>query len=102
MNCGCHLPATADGKKWLGSLSALALAQDAGHAHRVTHFLLSYRCSPKPPVTKVTSAEAGLLVSLNRTGSVDLPLISRLYGRPEAEIISELSNLIYRDPASGA
>ena len=100
MNCGCHLPATADGKKWLGSLSSLVLAQDAGHAHRVTHCVLSYRCFPKPPVTKVTSAEAGLLVSLNRTGCVDLPLISKLYGRGELEIISELGDLIYRDPVS--
>ena len=55
---------------------------------------------PKPPVTRVTSAEDGLLVSLDRTGGIDLPLIARLYGRPEPAVIAELGDLIYRDPAT--
>ena len=53
---------------------------------------------PKPPVTHVTSAEEGLLVSLNDRGSVDLSYIAKLYGKPEAEIVAELGDLIYRDP----
>jgi N12 class adenine-specific DNA methylase len=51
-----------------------------------------------PPVTSVASAEEGLLVSLDRTGVVDLPYIARLYGKPEEAVIAELGDLIYRDP----
>jgi N12 class adenine-specific DNA methylase/predicted RNA methylase len=51
-----------------------------------------------PLVTSVTSAEEGLLVSLDRRGAVDLPCISQLYGRPEDAVIAELGDLIYRDP----
>jgi N12 class adenine-specific DNA methylase len=51
-----------------------------------------------PPITKVTSAEEGLLVSLDRHGTVDLPFIATLYGKPEEAIIAELGDLIYRDP----
>ena len=55
-----------------------------------------------PPVTSVASAEEGLLVSLDRTGGIDLPLIAKLYGQPEAAVIAELGDLIYRDPVSHA
>jgi N12 class adenine-specific DNA methylase len=53
-----------------------------------------------PPVTHVRSAEEGLLVSLNQRGSVDLPFIASLYGKPEHQIIAELGDLIYHDPDS--
>ncbi len=53
-----------------------------------------------PPVTHVTSAEEGLLVSLNQRGAVDLPFIAQLYGKPEEQVIAELGDLIYRDPES--
>jgi N12 class adenine-specific DNA methylase len=55
---------------------------------------------PKPPITHVTSAEEGLLVSLNDRGVIDLAYIATLYGKPEAEIVVELGDLIYRDPVS--
>jgi len=54
----------------------------------------------KPPVTHVTSAEEGLLVSLNQRGAVDLPFIGTLYGKPKAEIVPELGDLIFPDPES--
>src|SRR5208282_4978258 len=50
-----------------------------------------------PPITSVSSAEEGLLVSLDQTGTVDLPFIARLYGKPEDAVIAELGALIYRD-----
>ncbi len=53
-----------------------------------------------PPVTSVRSAEEGLLVSLDRTGGIDLAYISKLYGKPEEAVIAELGDLIYRDPES--
>jgi N12 class adenine-specific DNA methylase len=55
---------------------------------------------PKAPITRVETAEEGLLVSLNERGLIDLPFISQLYGKPEETIISELGDLIYRDPAT--
>ncbi|QEL14812.1 DEAD/DEAH box helicase family protein [Limnoglobus roseus] len=55
---------------------------------------------PKPPVTRVTCAEDGLLVSLDHKGGIDLPYISTLYGKPEQAVVAELGDLIYRDPES--
>ena len=53
-----------------------------------------------PPVTRVNNAEEGLLVSLNQRGSVDLPFIASLYGKPEEQIVDELGDLIFHDPES--
>ena len=53
---------------------------------------------PTPSVESVGSAEDGLLVALDRTGTVDLPLIARLYGKAERDVIDELGDLVYRDP----
>ncbi|MCE9564613.1 MAG: DEAD/DEAH box helicase family protein [Planctomycetes bacterium] len=53
-----------------------------------------------PPVTSVATAEDGLLVSLDHKGSIDLPYIAKLYGKPEDVVVSELGDHIYRDPAS--
>ena len=55
---------------------------------------------PRPPVTHVTSAEEGLLASLNDRGGVDLAYIAGLYGEPEEAVVAELDDLIYRDPAT--
>ncbi len=51
-----------------------------------------------PPITSVSSAGEGLLVSLDRKGMVDLPFIATLYGKPEQQVTQELGDLIYRDP----
>jgi N12 class adenine-specific DNA methylase len=51
-----------------------------------------------PPITHVRSAEEGLLVSLNQRGTVDLPFIGTLYGKPRKEVIAELGDLIFPDP----
>ncbi len=55
-----------------------------------------------PPVTHVSSAEEGLLVSLNQRGAVDLPFIAALYGKSEDQVVTELGDLIYHDPESKA
>ncbi len=52
------------------------------------------------PITAVRSAEEGLLVSLDRRGAVDLELIAALYGKPEDQIVAELSDLVFHDPES--
>jgi N12 class adenine-specific DNA methylase len=53
-----------------------------------------------PPITHVRSAEEGLLVSLNQRGTVDMPYIATLYGKPEEQVIAELGDLIFHDPES--
>ena len=45
--------------------------------------LLQGRGRQEPAGHAVTSAEEGLLVSLDRTGGIDLPYIAQLYGKPE-------------------
>ncbi len=54
-----------------------------------------------PPVTKVSTAEEGLLVSLDQRGGIDLPFIRGLYGKLEDQIVAELGDLIFLDPESG-
>jgi N12 class adenine-specific DNA methylase/SAM-dependent methyltransferase len=55
-----------------------------------------------PPITSVESAEAGLLLSLDQRGMIDLPYIASLYGKSEETVIAELGDLIYRDPETKA
>lgn len=52
-------------------------------------------------ISTVTSAEEGLLVSLNQTGQVDLELIARLYGKDQQTVLEELEDLIFENPTSG-
>ncbi|WP_232056359.1 DEAD/DEAH box helicase family protein [Tuwongella immobilis] len=54
------------------------------------------------PITRVATAEDGLLVCLDRTGRVDLRLISELWGQSEAAVLRELGELVYRDPGTDA
>jgi len=53
-----------------------------------------------PPVTHVRSAEEGLLVSLNQRGLVDLEFIAHLYKKPKEDVIVELGDLIFQNPAT--
>src|SRR5439155_20910143 len=53
-----------------------------------------------PPITHVRSAEERLLVSLNQRGTVDLSFIGPLYGKPKAQVVAELGDLIFPDPES--
>ena len=73
--------------------------EETGEAKKAP-ILLKDVVGKTPPVTHVATAEEGLLVSLDRTGGVDMQLIATLYGKPEPEVIAELGDLIYRDPES--
>ena len=53
-----------------------------------------------PPVTSVQSAEEGLLVSLDQTGEVDLPLIATLCSKTHEQVVAELGDLVFQDPES--
>ncbi|MEZ6121205.1 MAG: DEAD/DEAH box helicase family protein [Pirellulaceae bacterium] len=54
----------------------------------------------KPTIESVNSAEEGLLVSLDQKGIVDLDFIASIYRHSPADIIEELGDLIFLDPAS--
>ena len=56
---------------------------------------------PKPPVTRVASAEEGLLASLDHRGAVDVPYIAKLYGKPESQVVAELGDLIFQNHDTG-
>ncbi|WP_242540271.1 Eco57I restriction-modification methylase domain-containing protein [Trinickia mobilis] len=54
--------------------------------------------SPRREITHVETAKDALVVSMNDVGRVDMDLMARLASKPEEEIVSELSGLIYRNP----
>jgi N12 class adenine-specific DNA methylase/GGDEF domain-containing protein/adenine-specific DNA methylase len=49
----------------------------------------------------VQSAKDALLASLNAKGAVDIEYMAEVYDKPQAEIISELGDVIYNDPMKG-
>jgi N12 class adenine-specific DNA methylase len=71
---------------------------EATHRARKAVIMTRDVVGPAPEVTSVTSAEEGLLVSLDRRGLTDLAYISRLYGKSEDAIVEELGGLIFFDP----
>lgn len=50
---------------------------------------------------KVSNANDALLASLNYKARLDLPYMASLYDKPEAEIISELGDVVFNDPLNG-
>jgi N12 class adenine-specific DNA methylase len=57
--------------------------------------------APEDPLTQVDSVAEALLVVLNATGTVDLQAMADLCGLPTQEVVEELGDLLYHDPASG-
>lgn len=57
--------------------------------------------SPYRPPSSASSAKDALATTLGETGRVDMEMMSRLYGKPEAAIIEELGELIFRNPIGG-
>lgn len=72
--------------------------EDTGTVKKAPILLRELVGRPPPPVTADTTAEEGLLVSLNQTGVVDLRYISKLYGKPEDAVVVELGDLIVENP----
>jgi N12 class adenine-specific DNA methylase len=57
--------------------------------------------SPYAPPESASSAKDALVSSLSEVGRVDLPMMARLYGKPEEQIIKELDDLVFQDPGKG-
>ena len=53
---------------------------------------------PPQEAINVSSAQDALLSSLNLKGRIDMGYLSEVYGKPEAEVIQELGDSIFRDP----
>jgi len=56
---------------------------------------------PYTPVSKVSSAKEGLMVSLSEKGQLDIDHIAQIYGKDAEAVIKELGDLVYQDPVSG-
>ncbi|MFX1768009.1 DEAD/DEAH box helicase family protein [Paraburkholderia sp. A1RI-2L] len=54
--------------------------------------------TPHREITSVETAKDALVVSMNETGKVDMELMVRLSGKPEDDLVRELSGLIYLTP----
>lgn len=52
-------------------------------------------------ITSAPDSVAGLGVSLNQRGSVDIPYIAGLTGIPESKVVDDLKGIIYRNPEGG-
>lgn len=56
---------------------------------------------PPQDFLTVTTAKDALLASLNYRGKVDPDYMTEVYGKPLAEIVKELGDVLYDDPVSG-
>lgn len=56
---------------------------------------------PPLEVDSAETAKDALLHSLNRSGRVDMPFMERVYQKPEADILAELGDIVFRDPDTG-
>ncbi|MGO3191599.1 MAG: helicase-related protein, partial [Microbacterium sp.] len=64
--------------------------------------ILSHRVvAPTPPVRGVESPADAISVSLDRTGSIDLPLIAELLGTDETDARTALAGHVFEDPTTG-
>lgn len=57
--------------------------------------------SPYAPPASAATAKDALVASLSEVGRVDMPLMQRLYGKGETEILAELGDLVFDDPVAG-
>ena len=82
-------------------LCSLEILDDDGNLERKADMFSKRTIKQHKAVTSVDTASEALVVSIGEKACVDLPLMSRLAGKTEAELIQELSGVIYKDPISG-
>ena len=85
----------------LRSLELVTYPKDGAPIITPSQILDKRTYTPYTPTTKVDTAQDGLIASLHDIGHVDLDHISKLYGKPTEEIIKELGDEIYKNPAGG-
>ncbi len=82
-------------------LCSLEILDDDGNLERKADMFTKRTIKQHKAVTSVDAASEALVVSIGEKACVDLPLMSRLAGKTEAELIQELSGVIYKDPVNG-
>ena len=82
-------------------LCSLEVLDKDGKLERKADIFTKRTIKQRTPVTHVDTAQEALAVSIGERARVDLPYMARLTGKPEAELISDLQGLIFKDPASG-
>ena len=82
-------------------LCSLEILDDDGKLERKADMFSKRTIKQHKAVTSVDAASEALVVSIGEKACVDLPLMSRLAGKSEAELIQELSGVIYKDPVNG-
>lgn len=79
-------------------LCSLEVLDDDGKLKRKADIFTKRTIKQRRPVTHVDTAQEALAVSIGERARVDLPYMAQLTGKQEAEIISDLSGMIYKDP----
>ena len=82
-------------------LCSLEILDEDGKLERKADMFSKRTIKQHKAVTSVDTASEALVVSIGEKACVDLPLMSRLAGKSEAELIQELSGVIYKDPVNG-
>ena len=82
-------------------LCSLEILDDDGNLERKADMFSKRTIKQHKAVTSVDTASEALVISIGERAKVDLPFMSRLAGKSEAELIRELSGVIYKDPVNG-
>lgn len=82
-------------------LCALEVLDEDGKLERKADMFTKRTIKPHQAVTTVDTASEALAVSIAEKAGVDMEYMSRLTGKSTEEIASELSGVIFKDPAYG-
>ncbi|WP_334304323.1 SNF2-related protein [Eisenbergiella porci] len=82
-------------------LCSLEVLDDEGKLKRRADMFTKRTIKQHIAVTSVDTPSEALAVSIGEKARVDLPYMSKLCGKSEEEIISQLTGVIFKDPAFG-
>lgn len=83
-------------------LCSLEVLDDNNQLKSKADFFTKRTIKQHTAVSSVDTPSEALAVSIGEKARVDLPYMSQLCGKSEEEIISELSGIIFKDPAYGS
>ena len=81
-------------------LCSLEILDDDGKLQRKADMFSKRTIKQHKTVTSVDTASEALAVSIGEHAKVDLPFMAQLTSKTEAELIRELSGVIYKDPVA--
>lgn len=99
-DCANRLAFSADSSYYL--LCSLEVLDDDGQLERKADMFTKRTIRQHTAVSSVDTPSEALAISIGEKARVDLPYMSQLCGKSEEEIISELTGVIFRDPAYGS